>query len=217
MNPQDRWKQERMEGKMKRRNSIILAAEKVFAKKGFDNTTMQEIADEENIGIATVFRYFPKKEKLIVAVAINIVEKYIPIFQSIADMNGSCLDKMERMFDFFISEINEEKLENMQLLEVFKSYASLQTEPLEDIEAYNRSQNKISVILASIIEDGKQDGSIRSDIDIKKVLTTITNSFGLFSRKLLLYERIPMLKGDLEAEEQLKILKNIFIDYLQPS
>lgn len=217
MNPQDRWKQERMEGKMKRRNSIILAAEKVFAKKGFDNTTMQEIADEENIGIATVFRYFPKKEKLIVAVAINIVEKYIPIFQSIADMNGSCLDKMERMFDFFISEINEEKLENMQLLEVFKSYASLQAEPLEDIEAYNRSQNKISVILASIIEDGKQDGSIRSDIDIKKVLTTITNSFGLFSRKLLLYERIPMLKGDLEAEEQLKILKNIFIDYLQPS
>ncbi|CDQ40348.1 MULTISPECIES: TetR/AcrR family transcriptional regulator [Virgibacillus] len=216
MNPQDRWKQERLDGKLKRKNNIIQAAEKVFAAKGFENTTMQDIADEENIGIATVFRYFPKKEKLIVAVAITVVEKYIPVFESFASMNGTCIEKLEAMFDFFTSEIQYEKLENTQLLEVFKSYASLQSEPLEDIKAYNTSQAKISSILAAIIEEGKQDGSIRTDISVHDVLTTITNTFGLFSRKLLLYERIPLLKGDLSADKQLTILKHIFLDYLQP-
>ncbi|MEK5373437.1 TetR/AcrR family transcriptional regulator [Paenibacillus sp. FSL P2-0173] len=50
------------------------AAQIVFTNKGFEQATMQEIAKEAGLGVATIFRYFPKKEQLIVSVASKIVQ-----------------------------------------------------------------------------------------------------------------------------------------------
>lgn len=50
--------------KERRRAGIIKTAEELFVQKGFSSVHMQEIADAESIGIATLFRYFPKKNNL---------------------------------------------------------------------------------------------------------------------------------------------------------
>lgn len=205
----------RFNKKSKRRTSIITSAEKVFCRQGFEKTTMQEIADEDQTGVATLFRYFPKKDKLIVAVAVTILERYITIFQKYANMEGTCLDKIDGLFDFFISQNKPENIVNAQLIEAFESYASLLTEPLDDIAAYNQAQKNISNIFSTIVEEGKTDGSIRSDIPVWETLSSITNAFGIFSRKLSLFENIPLLEADLSPENQLTILKQIFIEHIR--
>ncbi|WP_166462402.1 TetR/AcrR family transcriptional regulator [Psychrobacillus vulpis] len=214
MNPQSRWEQERKEGKNKRMKSIIGAAERVFSRKGFEKTTMQDIADEENIGIATVFRYFPKKDNLIVAVAVNILERYLSIFQSIASINGTGLEKIEKLFNHFISHVEPENLECSQLLEAFESYASTSLEELGNYQDYIEVRKKIADTTSIIVEEGMQDGSIQSDKSIKDAFAVI-NAFGLFSRKLSLFERIPFLNDDLAPGAQLAIIKKIFMDYIR--
>lgn len=201
--------------KVKRKTSIIAAAEKIFSRQGFDKTTMQEIADADHIGVATLFRYFPKKDKLIVAVAVTILERYITIFQKFADMEGTCLDKIDGLLDFFISQNEPENIVNSQLIEAFESYASLLTEPLDDIAYYNQAQKNISNIFSTIVEEGKTDGSIRPDIPVWETLSSITNAFGIFSRKLSLFENIPLLEADLSPENQLTLLKQIFIEHIR--
>ena len=63
-------------GKRERRILAILrAAEKQFGEKGIENTTMQDIADEANLGVATVFRFFQKKDRIVVAVATKKLER----------------------------------------------------------------------------------------------------------------------------------------------
>ena len=52
-----RERQERVE-------RILKAALKVFAKKGFSDASMNEIAEEAELGKATIYYYFPSKEKL---------------------------------------------------------------------------------------------------------------------------------------------------------
>ncbi|WP_438315519.1 TetR/AcrR family transcriptional regulator [Sporosarcina sp. FA9] len=210
-----RWDKERLDGKSKRKIKITESAEKVFSIKGFEKTTMQEIADEEGIGIATLFRYFPKKDMLIVAVAVNILGRYFHAFQTIAQLNVSSLEKIERLFDYFTSQLNPENLGYTQLIEAFESYAALQFVPLDDMAKYNDAHREISDVFSIIIEEGKRDGSIRGDIPTGDVLTSIINAFSLFSRKLSLFENIPHLEADVVPSNQLAIVKSIFIDYLK--
>jgi AcrR family transcriptional regulator len=47
-----------------RRNDILEAARRVFEKKGFHNTKIEDIAKHANIAHGTVYRYFPNKAAL---------------------------------------------------------------------------------------------------------------------------------------------------------
>lgn len=216
MPPKTRLEQERREGKQVRKNSLINAAEKVFMRKGLEKTTMQEIADEENIGIATVFRYFPKKDKLIVAVAVKIIESQISTFQSVADLPCTCMEKLDKLFDHFISFIEPQHLNNTRFIEAFESYAAQSSVPLADIELYNAAIRKFSGVLTEIIITGRIDGSIRSDITIQDTLSSLIHAFGIVSKKLSMQKSIVMLEAKLPPETQLAILKTIFLDYLKP-
>ncbi|MBU7005390.1 TetR/AcrR family transcriptional regulator [Phosphitispora fastidiosa] len=63
----------------KRRQQIMDAAIKVFAKKGFNGTTTREIAREAGIAEGTIFRYFKTKKDLL----LSLVSPYV--VQSLAD------------------------------------------------------------------------------------------------------------------------------------
>lgn len=55
--------------KARRREEILAVAARVFAKRGYQATTMQEVADAVGIAKGTLFLYFPKKEGLFLAAA----------------------------------------------------------------------------------------------------------------------------------------------------
>lgn len=46
---------------------MLAAARRLFAHKGYERTTFQEIAAGADVSVATVFNYFPTKEDLVVA------------------------------------------------------------------------------------------------------------------------------------------------------
>ncbi|MEC0231704.1 TetR/AcrR family transcriptional regulator [Paenibacillus alba] len=212
MDPKKRYEKERLDGKQQRLLIILEAAERVLTLKGIEKTTMQDIANDANIGVATLFRYFPKKEKLIVALATKLLEPMLERFQSVAELPLSCLEKLEKLFDFFIEDHNNL---SVKFMVDFESYASHSSEPLEDILTFNSLNRQISREYSRIIQNGIEDGSIRSDISVKDTLTTVINTFGLFSKKLSLQKNILLLESDLETDYQLAILKKILLDYLK--
>lgn len=214
MDPKERYEQERLDSKQQRYLQIIEAAEAVFIKKGIEKTTMQQIAAEANIGIATVFRYFPQKQKLITAIATKKAENTLDMFQIIAEKPITCLEKLEQLFDYFISQI-EVNNESIKFLEDFESYAAHFTEPLEGTEQLNEMYLSVAQVFSKIIGEGLQDGSIRQDIDIDETLTTVINAFGNFARKLALQSNIPYFISKVKPTHQLTILKKILIDYLK--
>src|SRR6202453_4152254 len=46
------------------RQGISDAATRLFFERGFDNVTVDEIADASDVGRMTVFNYFPRKEDM---------------------------------------------------------------------------------------------------------------------------------------------------------
>jgi AcrR family transcriptional regulator len=51
-----------------RRNNLLDAASRIFARQGYDAASVEDIAFEAGIGKPTVYRYFPSKEALFEAV-----------------------------------------------------------------------------------------------------------------------------------------------------
>jgi AcrR family transcriptional regulator len=63
-----RIQERRREEKEMRRQSIIDAAEQVFAQRGFEVATMADIADQARLSRALVYFYFKDKEELALAI-----------------------------------------------------------------------------------------------------------------------------------------------------
>src|SRR3990170_8142214 len=51
-----------------RRNQIVDAAWACFARKGYHQTTMQDIATEAGISAGAIYRYYPSKEGVLKAI-----------------------------------------------------------------------------------------------------------------------------------------------------
>ena len=202
--------------KSTRYQHIVSAAQRLFLKLGLDSVQMQDVANEAEVGIATVFRYFPKKDKLIVAVAIQNLERILPAFEQIAALPKSAYERLEDVLNYLLEDQNSPEGNSSKFQEAFESYASFTKEPLPDMDDYIEIQKQISNSLIPIIEDGKKDGSIRTDLSIKEALITIINTFGTFVNNVVLKSSISFKEEDIEPHIQQRVLKEILLSYVRP-
>lgn len=206
----------REQNKNARYKSIVSTAERLFLENGLDSVQMQDVADAGEIGIATLFRYFPKKDRLIVAVAIQSLERTLPVFERIAKSPKTAYERLDDVLNYLLENQTLEKKHSSKFREAFESYASIRKEPLTGIHAYIELQEQITQTLLPIIEDGKVDGSIRTDIPIKKALITIINTYGTFGNNVVLKAPISYTDADIEPHIQQHMLKEILLSYVRP-
>ncbi len=202
--------------KKQRRENILEEAEKLFLHKGIDNTTMDEIAKEAGIGIATLFRYFPKKEIIIQTVAAAKLQILLDALKEIEQQSSSCMDMMTDVMDFFIGQMSEQDGAMPKLLDNFVNYKAVAIDSFDDLNMYHEMRDEISIVFTRMIETHKNDGSIKQDLSTTQILSTILSNFSVFTFKLSLKGNENLPAPELTSEEQLVIMKRIFLDYLRP-
>ena len=216
MDPKTRYEMERNANRRHRIETILDAAMQVFAQKGLERTTMQDIARQANLGIATLFRFFPKKDYLILAVSVREMESILAMFRSVAAQPVSAYEKLERLFDHLVQLMTPDRLAHVRIMENFDYYASLLSEPSEGMERFMKVWKETTFTFRDIIRQGEQDGSIRSDVDVHAVMVTAINAFGIFARKLALQSSNMLFEQDLDPKRQLSLLKEMLLSYLKP-
>jgi AcrR family transcriptional regulator len=150
--------------KAQRRESIIDAAEKVFFKKGIENATMDEVAENAELSKGTLYLYFKSKEELHFAIriraAMTLKEYFVKAIdpkeigsQNVYNIGRAYVrfsmehqDYFNSMAYFEHSDFNPSDSENP----FFKNFRE-ETDPLE--------------FFIGIIDKGITDGSVRKDID----------------------------------------------------
>jgi AcrR family transcriptional regulator len=60
--------------KAQRRQKILVAAKKVTGLKGFNSTTMEDIAQEAELSQATIYLYFNNKEELFISLTLHSLQ-----------------------------------------------------------------------------------------------------------------------------------------------
>ena len=62
--------------KLQRANDILEAARGIFGSKGFLNTTLQDVAQEAEISVGLIYRYFQSKEDIFASLALKGAEQF---------------------------------------------------------------------------------------------------------------------------------------------
>ncbi len=81
---------------------IMKAARNVFLKKGYDGTTMQEIADKAGMNKSLLHYYFRSKDKLFQGIFLDVFRMFIPRFSEIFMSDKSIFEKIEEFSDHYI-------------------------------------------------------------------------------------------------------------------
>ena len=92
--------------KREARHRIIRAAEHLFAKRGIDNTTMDEIADRAGVSVATVYNYFGNKSALLLAGVAEETDGLIERGARVLARPGSNpVRSVQRLMDVYAEEL----------------------------------------------------------------------------------------------------------------
>ena len=77
---------------------ILTAAIKVFAQKGYVNTTMSDVAIHAKVGIGTLYNYFKNKDDMLLQCMKKTIEDEIMQIQEETDKIKDPIDKLHQFF-----------------------------------------------------------------------------------------------------------------------
>ena len=86
---------------------IIATAKELFIKKGYEQTSMSDIAMHVGINRPTLHYYFRTKEKMFMAVAGSIISAVIPKAQSVINSEIPFIEKLSQILDCYLHTYQE--------------------------------------------------------------------------------------------------------------
>ena len=147
-----------------KRAEIAKAAIDILAQKGFERTTIQEIADVANIGKGTVYEYFKSKEEIIIFTGNAIFERmYKPVDTAFSNLDTP-RDKLHVLADSMVSMVD-------RMYNIFIVYIELWLVYLRNKQygksllLLNESIVKMRKIVIEVLNDGKKARQVRKDLD----------------------------------------------------
>ena len=158
--------------KQQRREEIIQAAEKVFFTKGFDKSTMDDIAEHAELSKGTLYLYFKSKEDLHMAVARKAIGMLNSITEGVKKVQGNAMEKLLHMGRACIefSNSHPDHMKAIMTLEGFELQSiSLTIEEMQDM-IYKESP--VGMVI-EIVEQGVGEKLIRSDIPPAMIAHTL--------------------------------------------
>jgi AcrR family transcriptional regulator len=148
-------------------DEIVMAAEKVFCLKGFDDASMDEIALEAQFTKRTLYQYFANKEDLFFAVVhkgLLRLNDYIAK-TSLDDVNG--YQKLMQAAKGFVAFFKDYPA-LFRLLSFVGHVKKSSAEDSQRRQAWMQQNNEMFQAMAMVIKAGQADGSINPGVDGEK-------------------------------------------------
>ena len=144
--------------KERRRQQIIVAAKRIFSAKGFNKTTMEDIAREAEISPGTIYIYFKNKDELYASLSIRILQHLNIRLEHVKNKNGingreKIISLKEALYDVY--NFDPLILINLFHLQSSESLKNLSSGLLSEIKRLSQSSLKI---MADIFSEGINNG-----------------------------------------------------------
>lgn len=152
----------------KTRDRFIEVARSLFARKGVENTTMNDIAAASDKGRRTIYTYFKSKTEIFNAVIESETDDLLKALRLIAAQPMSATRKLY--------EYVEARLEKMS--EIVSRNGSLRAGFFRDVRKVDRARSIIAKkeisLLMAILQEGVESGELEVE-DIQQSAIIITN------------------------------------------
>jgi AcrR family transcriptional regulator len=142
---------------LERRERLFRAALDLFARKGFAETTVEDITNAADLGKGTFFNYFPSKEHILLAFA----EMQLGKLRAAADEARAKNEPTRVFLRSLGARMTQEPIRNPSIIRILLQ-AFLSNTPVR--ESMMDLQARVIAIHTEIIRLGQQRGEIRDDL-----------------------------------------------------
>lgn len=164
------------------RKNIAEAAQRLFAEKGIESTSMNEIAKESGYSKATLYVYFKDKEELVGVLVLESMQKLYDYLSKTLEDTENVSECFYKICNAFVDYQEEYPFYFELLLKAINvDFETTRFLP-EEKETFLVGE-RINALLIAFFEKGIERGIIRGDLDI---LPTIFALWGMISGVIML-------------------------------
>lgn len=182
---------------MTKKDAIIEAATRLFAVKGFNETSTAEVAKEAGVAQGTLFYHFKTKEGIMLEAFLGIMKTYQAGLEKAVSKARNGLEATEAIlrFHFTFTETNSERF--LVVLRDFPFFFA-HSDPENRAKVRDRIQRNVE-LLREALKRGRRDGSIR-EVPVEETAHVLRGLMhGLVRQKLLGPLNIPVGAEDVVA------------------
>jgi AcrR family transcriptional regulator len=150
------------------RDATLDAAATLVAKHGLLSVTMSQIAGETGIGRATLYKYFPDVEAILVAWHERQVARHLEHLIAIRDQAGDAGERLEAVLGAYASIAHEH-------------HGSELAARLHQGEHVARAQQQLSNVIRDLLIEGSRTGDIRDDVAPDELASYCLHALGAAS------------------------------------
>ena len=166
---------EKDEAQMSARRELFLnTGFAIFADKGIETVSMQDVAKACGLGVATLYRYFNTKLDFVIAIGAKRWTSFFNVIEAEYARRGGALMNAAEELDFYLSMyllLYREYRDLLRFNQNFNSYIIHERATPEQTREYLLSVEPFMRKFHILYEKGRQDGTIRTDEPEQTVFT----------------------------------------------
>ncbi|MEP7164128.1 MAG: TetR family transcriptional regulator [Ferruginibacter sp.] len=156
----------------KKHLQILGKAEELFATRGYEGTTVRDIADAAGVNLAMISYYFGSKEKLLEALFKERMSATKQRIETVVKNDTlSPFQKMEIMIDQYIDRVSEKQTFYKVML-----CAQVINKNTVVLKLLKELKLVYATLIREVIEEGQQTKVFKNDVDVVMLLTTMTGT-----------------------------------------
>lgn len=204
----------RQSNKEKRRNAILSHAIALFGRQGIEATTMEQLAETAGIGSATIYRYFPTKNDVVVAAVIEAWQeqsrRYLPLINSpdFEKLNGQ--EQIRYILGIFI-DLYDQSPDFLWLLMAFDSYTKGNVISKEQLDSYQQVIIFLKGYAVAALKKGKADQTLHLTKSPELVYFTIFHTMLSLTSKLVCQGNILEMDAWVDGRQELLLLREVLL------
>ena len=143
---------------------------KIFANQGFHQSTISLIAKEAGVADGTIYLYFKNKDDILVQFFSHKTKQVFERFRKVVDKADTPVEKLHKLINRHLKEFQRDP--NMAIV-----YQVETRQKNRIVEEQIKVMSKMYYdLIAEIIEQGQQDGTIRKELYVGLVKRYILGS-----------------------------------------
>ncbi|HEX8277319.1 MAG TPA: TetR family transcriptional regulator, partial [Segetibacter sp.] len=174
-----------------KQKQILSTAERLFSTKGFDGTSVRDIADDAGVNIAMISYYFGSKEKLMEALfeqrTTNIKVKVESLLQ---DNKSTPFEKVELLADDIITRI----MNKQQFFKIMMCEQVINKNPVIMDLVYDLKKKNLEEF-SKLIKDGQQKGVFKKNIDVLLLMNIVIGTVSQMITTIDVYRELNAVKN----------------------
>jgi len=184
---------------------IMETAEILFAEKGFNGTSVRDIAEKANVNLAMVSYYFGSKDKLLEAL-FNYRGEYLKLKLEniIEDKKLNSLEKINLLIDHYVDKVmSQQCFSRIMVREQVLNHTGITAELIFQMKKRNQE------LITRLIHQGQKKGEFKKNIDIPLMMVTMIGTGNNMVATQHYYRQINNLQSMSEEEFQKHIKKKL--------